>query len=125
MQGFLKAYDSVRAKVMAIADTVLGDEPHTWHAYVTGHSLGGALATLCSYELALRRCRQLPHAWQCLQNVHESHSPDSLIEIPAQQAGNSFCCWFATRFAQRSDDCLPAYALLSHPNNQLSAIRQE
>ncbi len=62
VQGFLKAYDSVRAKVMAIADEVLGNEPHKWQAYVTGHSLGGALATLCSYELANRRCKQLSHA---------------------------------------------------------------
>lgn len=55
MQGFLKAYDSVRVKVMATADEVFGNEPHTWQALVTGHSLGGALATLCSYELANRR----------------------------------------------------------------------
>ena len=34
VQGFLKAYDSVRAKVMAIADEVLGNEPHKWQAYV-------------------------------------------------------------------------------------------
>ena len=58
MQGFLKAYDSVRAKVMAVYDEVMGSEPHLWQACVTGHSLGGALATLCSYELANRRCRQ-------------------------------------------------------------------
>ena len=45
----------MRAKVMAVADDVFGDQPHTWQAYVTGHSLGGALATLCSYELANRR----------------------------------------------------------------------
>ena len=23
-----------------------------WHVYTTGHSMGGALATLCAYELA-------------------------------------------------------------------------
>ena len=62
MQGLLQAYDSVRAKVMAIADDVFGHEPHTWQACVTGHSLGGALATLCSYELANCRREQLPHA---------------------------------------------------------------
>jgi putative lipase involved disintegration of autophagic bodies len=26
-----------------------------WAVYVTGHSLGGALATLSAYELAMRR----------------------------------------------------------------------
>ena len=56
MQGFLKAYDSVRAKVMAVSEEVMGGEPRSWQVYVTGHSLGGALATLCSYELANRRC---------------------------------------------------------------------
>ena len=56
MQGFLKAYDSVRAKVMVVSDEVMGGEPRSWQASVTGHSLGGALATLCSYELANRRC---------------------------------------------------------------------
>ncbi len=30
-------------------------EQQPWRVYVTGHSLGGALATLCAYELAGRR----------------------------------------------------------------------
>lgn len=25
-----------------------------WHIYTTGHSMGGALATLCAHELAVR-----------------------------------------------------------------------
>lgn len=25
-----------------------------WHIYATGHSMGGALATLCAHELAVR-----------------------------------------------------------------------
>lgn len=56
MQGFLKAYDSVRANIMSVADEVFGEQPQIWQAYVTGHSLGGALSTLCSYKLANRRC---------------------------------------------------------------------
>jgi alpha-beta hydrolase superfamily lysophospholipase len=40
---------------MGIVSEVLKGEGHSWHVYVTGHSLGGALATLCSYELANRR----------------------------------------------------------------------
>ncbi|KAK9829841.1 hypothetical protein WJX72_008191 [[Myrmecia] bisecta] len=57
-RGFLTAYDSVRARVMNIVDEVLDDgtdEP--WQIHVTGHSLGGALATLCAFELVARRYR--------------------------------------------------------------------
>ena len=58
-QGFLRAYDSVRARVLGIACEVLKEDAHAWRIYVTGHSLGGALATLCTYELANRRCARL------------------------------------------------------------------
>jgi len=51
----LKAYDSVRARVLAVVEDVLRDEEALWQVYVTGHSLGGALATLCAFELANRR----------------------------------------------------------------------
>ena len=62
--GFLAAYDSVRARVFAAVDDVMrarspdydddddDDDDAAWHVFVTGHSLGGALATLFSYELA-------------------------------------------------------------------------
>ena len=47
--GFLEAYDSVRRAVIFCVDALAGPG---WTVSVTGHSLGGALATLCSYELA-------------------------------------------------------------------------
>ena len=68
--GFLRAYESVRARVFAAVDDVIAAETHareddhdardddhdarddTWHVFVTGHSLGGALATLFACELA-------------------------------------------------------------------------
>ncbi|XP_004297954.1 PREDICTED: uncharacterized protein LOC101295618 [Fragaria vesca subsp. vesca] len=56
--GFLSAYDSVRIRIISLIKLAIGyiddlAEPlHRWHVYVTGHSLGGALATLLALELA-------------------------------------------------------------------------
>ncbi|XP_061990765.1 uncharacterized protein LOC133709147 isoform X1 [Rosa rugosa] len=56
--GFLGAYDSVRIRIISLIKLAIGyiddlAEPlHRWHVYVTGHSLGGALATLLALELA-------------------------------------------------------------------------
>lgn len=40
---------------MSITSEILRGDGKDWRVYVTGHSLGGALATLCSYEIANRR----------------------------------------------------------------------
>ncbi|KAK8935459.1 hypothetical protein KSP39_PZI012874 [Platanthera zijinensis] len=56
--GFLNAYDSVRIRIlMLIKVAICFDEDQLesmlkWHVYVTGHSLGGALATLLALELS-------------------------------------------------------------------------
>ncbi|KAL4450128.1 hypothetical protein ABPG77_010797 [Micractinium sp. CCAP 211/92] len=53
--GFLTAYDSVRPAVLSVLATLLGGEsPRPWRLYLTGHSLGGALATLCAWDCAHR-----------------------------------------------------------------------
>lgn len=57
--GFLNAYDSVRNRILMLIKLAIGyrKEEHLesmpkWNVYVTGHSLGGALATLVALELS-------------------------------------------------------------------------
>lgn len=52
--GFLSAYDSVRGAVLGLVDVALAGEESEWTVLLTGHSLGGALATLCAYDLSHR-----------------------------------------------------------------------
>lgn len=57
-QGFLAAYRSVRCSVLRVVGECFAAEKgdnnssSPWKVLFTGHSLGGALATLCSYEFA-------------------------------------------------------------------------
>ncbi|XP_031740822.1 uncharacterized protein LOC101204368 isoform X2 [Cucumis sativus] len=56
--GFLSAYDSVRMRIISLIKKAIyynddrAEPPVKWHVYVTGHSLGGALATLLALELS-------------------------------------------------------------------------
>ncbi|PRW20266.1 alpha beta-hydrolase isoform A [Chlorella sorokiniana] len=56
--GFLDAYSSVRSEVMRLLETALAGEEEPWTLYITGHSLGGALATLCTFDCARRVWRR-------------------------------------------------------------------
>jgi putative lipase involved disintegration of autophagic bodies len=44
----------VKVKVLHLVDQLTADasKERPWDVFVTGHSLGGALATLCAYDLA-------------------------------------------------------------------------
>ncbi|KAK9671714.1 hypothetical protein RND81_12G049700 [Saponaria officinalis] len=56
--GFLNAYDSVRTRIMSLLKKAIGfvdndaGPQSKWLVYCTGHSLGGALATLLALELS-------------------------------------------------------------------------
>eukprot|EP01018_Ginkgo_biloba_P019851 Gb_29405 [translate_table: standard] len=62
--GFLSAYDSVRNRLLSFIKSSIcfvegeKDKMSTWHIYVTGHSLGGALATLLALELSSSQMAQ-------------------------------------------------------------------
>ncbi|WP_409345486.1 lipase family protein [Paenibacillus sp. MBLB4367] len=45
-RGFTKIYDSVRSQIHETLERM----PHDKKLYITGHSLGGALATLCAFD---------------------------------------------------------------------------
>lgn len=51
--GFRDAYESIRESVMRVVYDITGWDSK-WTICTTGHSLGGALATICSFELTHR-----------------------------------------------------------------------
>lgn len=63
--GFLSAYDSVRTRIMSLIKLSIGlkddilETSSKWYVYVTGHSLGGALATLHALELSSSQLAKL------------------------------------------------------------------
>ena len=63
----------MKPRVLHIFDEIIGEcvnsrtpggnksEDDRWRVYLTGHSMGGALATLCAYELAVSYCLVSKH----------------------------------------------------------------
>jgi len=50
-RGFYNAYKGVRTQIQEAIKTVISKVPKVNQIYVTGHSLGGALAAICSLDL--------------------------------------------------------------------------
>ena len=52
--GFLQAYESVREVLLQVIYDIT-EWKADWNICLTGHSLGGALATLCAFESCNRK----------------------------------------------------------------------
>ncbi|CAI5495765.1 unnamed protein product, partial [Closterium sp. Naga37s-1] len=50
--GFLDGYKSVKPRLLLLLKAILASSSGKYHIMVTGHSLGGALSTLFTYDLA-------------------------------------------------------------------------
>lgn len=61
--GFMRAYNSIRESILRVIYDLTGWE-EKWTVCITGHSLGGALATICAFECANRRFTPPLTAWQ-------------------------------------------------------------
>jgi hypothetical protein len=49
--GFFKSYMSIQSEILSIVKTITG-QSNEWSVFCTGHSLGGALSTICAYDIA-------------------------------------------------------------------------
>jgi len=96
-EGFARAYSSLRGTILCnvrksvVAHLAGSDKPVL--AYVVGHSLGGALATLCAYDLAtsegyVARCV----TWGCPRVGDAEFAQAYISAVPA-----------TARFVQRAD----------------------
>ncbi|CAI5508437.1 unnamed protein product [Closterium sp. Naga37s-1] len=51
-RGFLNGHKSVKPRLIVLLKAILSSSNEKYHIMVTGHSLGGALSTLFTYDLA-------------------------------------------------------------------------
>jgi predicted lipase len=82
-KGFQDQYAKVRASVLA----ALAQVNLRSRLWITGHSLGGALATLCASDAALAKCPKLTYTWAAPRSGWHDYAdwfktlPDPLFHI--------------------------------------------
>jgi alpha-beta hydrolase superfamily lysophospholipase len=74
--GFYDAWRSVRERMLQMIDLCTGGDSD-WHVYVTGHSLGGALATLCAYDVKRLTCASTRLTSPCPSPASTSLQPQT------------------------------------------------
>ena len=110
-KGFLTAFKSVRNGLLQLLRAAL--VPHTtaeaastckekWEIYITGHSLGGALATLLSFELS-----RMTHGYWSNLDETSSFSPFKTIDkkklfVPLSEDVLTYADW--PSLVYRNDD---------------------
>ena len=107
-QGFLDAYASMRSELLRLLETVLAGEEEPWTLYVTGHSLGGALSTLCTYDCARRtwrggvsRPRIVHYNYGSPRVGNKAFAEDVRCQLAALCLAHQYCF--------RAAPCLPRY----------------
>ena len=96
--GFAQAYSSISEKLL-LEHKRLFDQHQPSSILITGHSLGGALATLFAMELLSRG----------LYTPQEAHSLFSFLSLLPQRVLNHYLCiqvWFITFGQPRVGDSL-------------------
>lgn len=89
-RGFSEAYNSISEQVNAIVNINLDKD-----VYITGHSLGGALANICAVELSL-------HKDVCLEGLYTFGSPRVYDSLSAAYL-NSILKEIHFRFVNNND----------------------
>ncbi|GLC73112.1 hypothetical protein PLESTF_001333500 [Pleodorina starrii] len=111
-RGFLEAYKSVRTAVRRIVDEVLrvDGRPGPWKVEVTGHSLGGALATVGAYDIAWDKRERDTH-----QQTGPTIGSVAMVNFGSPRVGNHF-------FAKDFNAVLPDAWRVHNHNDMVTSV---
>lgn len=107
-EGFSRAYDSIRAALHAVLARGVRGDGHGWEIIFTGHSLGGALATLSSVDVA-QTIRGLPASFGLKEEVGQVDKLCPLrgcdivnVTFGAPRVGSARLCTACDEFVPRT-----------------------